>query len=158
MGFQAGRDGLLNGEIFYSLREAQILIEQWRRHYNTVRPHSALGNRPPAPESIIPMDQRPVMYQQFSWTTRWGLSTATGDPGQDERQGDPAKHRELRGPKGQRCILGISRQAGRSKTPFEEGGHGNGGSRPLSTPCLTKPPPHFPRPGVSARWPRCPPA
>jgi transposase InsO family protein len=55
------RDGLLNGEIFYSLREAQIHIEQWRRHYNTVRPHSALGNRPPAPESIIPMDQGPVM-------------------------------------------------------------------------------------------------
>jgi len=56
------RDELLNGEIFYSLREAQILIEQWRRHYNTVRPHSALGYRPPAPESIIPMDQRPLMH------------------------------------------------------------------------------------------------
>ena len=56
------RDELLNGEIFYSLREAQILIEQWRRHYNTVRPHSALGYRPPAPESIVPMDQRPVMH------------------------------------------------------------------------------------------------
>ena len=41
------RDELLNGEIFYSLREAQILIEQWRIHYNTVRPHSALGYRPP---------------------------------------------------------------------------------------------------------------
>ena len=37
------RDELLNGEIFYSLREAQILIERWRHHYNTVRPHSALG-------------------------------------------------------------------------------------------------------------------
>jgi hypothetical protein len=73
------RDELLNGEIFYLLREAQILIEQWRRHYNTVRPHSALGYRPPAPESIIPMDQRPVMYQQFSWTTQWGLSTSTQD-------------------------------------------------------------------------------
>jgi transposase InsO family protein len=56
------RDELLNGEIFYSLREAQILIEKWRRHYNTIRPHSALGYRPPAPESIIPMDQRPVMH------------------------------------------------------------------------------------------------
>ena len=55
------RDELLNGEIFYSLREAQILIEQWRRHYNTKRPHSALGYRPPAPESIVPVDQRPVM-------------------------------------------------------------------------------------------------
>lgn len=51
----------LNGEIFYSLREAQILIEQWRIHYNTVRPHSSLGYRPPAPESIVPMDHRPTM-------------------------------------------------------------------------------------------------
>ncbi len=55
------RDELLNGEIFYSLREAQIVIEQWRRHYNTKRPHSALGYKPPAPETIIPMDQRPTM-------------------------------------------------------------------------------------------------
>ena len=55
------RNELLNGEIFCSIREAQILIEQWRRHYNTVRPHSALGYRLPAPEGIIPMDQRPVM-------------------------------------------------------------------------------------------------
>lgn len=55
------RDELLNGEIFYSLREAQIIIEAWRRHYNTRRPHSALGYRPPAPEAIIAMDQRPVM-------------------------------------------------------------------------------------------------
>jgi transposase InsO family protein len=45
------RDELLNGEIFYSLAEAQILIEAWRRHYNTVRPHSSLGYRPPAPEA-----------------------------------------------------------------------------------------------------------
>ena len=46
------RDELLNGEIFYTLKEAQILIERWRCHYNTVRPHSALGYRPPAPESV----------------------------------------------------------------------------------------------------------
>ena len=51
-----------HGELFYSLREAQILIGQWRVHYNTVRPHSALGYRPPAPESIIPLDQRPMMH------------------------------------------------------------------------------------------------
>jgi len=44
---------LLNGEIFYSLREAQIVIEQWRRHYNTTRPHSSLGYRPPAPEVVM---------------------------------------------------------------------------------------------------------
>jgi putative transposase len=48
------RDELLNGEIFYSLREAQVVIEQWRRHYNTVRPHSALNYRPPAPEAVLP--------------------------------------------------------------------------------------------------------
>ena len=56
------RDELLNGETFYSLREAQILIETWRKHYNTKRPHSALGYRPPAPETIIKMDQRQVMH------------------------------------------------------------------------------------------------
>jgi len=45
---------LLNGEIFYTLREAQILIERWRKHYNAVRPHSSLGYRTPAPETILP--------------------------------------------------------------------------------------------------------
>lgn len=44
------RAELLNGEIFYSLREAQVLIEGWRQHYNAVRPHSALRWTPPAPE------------------------------------------------------------------------------------------------------------
>jgi len=47
------RDELLNREIFYSLKEARILIERWRQHYNTVRPHSSLGYRPPAPETIL---------------------------------------------------------------------------------------------------------
>ena len=56
------RDEMLNGEVFYSLREAQILIEQWRKHYNTKRPHSALGYRPPAPEAFVPVDQRLVMH------------------------------------------------------------------------------------------------
>ncbi|WP_188479901.1 IS3 family transposase [Primorskyibacter flagellatus] len=56
------RDEMLNGEIFYSLREAQVLIEQWRKHYNTKRPHSALGYRPPVPETIVPMDRKPVMH------------------------------------------------------------------------------------------------
>jgi putative transposase len=49
------RDELLNGEIFYSLAEAQYLIEQWRRHYNHIRPHSSLGYRPPAPEAFSPI-------------------------------------------------------------------------------------------------------
>jgi putative transposase len=48
------RDELLNGEIFYSLREAQIIIESWRRHYNTIRPHASLGYKPPAPEVLVP--------------------------------------------------------------------------------------------------------
>ena len=46
------RDELLNGEIFYTLTEAKVLIERWRREYNTVRPHSSLAYRPPAPEAI----------------------------------------------------------------------------------------------------------
>ena len=43
---------VLHGEIFYTLKEAQILIERWRQEYNTFRPHSALGYRPPAPAAI----------------------------------------------------------------------------------------------------------
>jgi putative transposase len=47
------RDELLNGEIFYSLAEARVVIESWRKHYNTVRPHSSLGYKPPAPEVVL---------------------------------------------------------------------------------------------------------
>ena len=47
------RDELLNREIFYTLTEAKVLIEQWRKEYNQIRPHSALGYRPPAPEAIL---------------------------------------------------------------------------------------------------------
>jgi putative transposase len=49
-------DELLNGELFFSLAEAQVLIETWRRHFNAVRPHSSLNYRPPAPETIVPRD------------------------------------------------------------------------------------------------------
>jgi transposase InsO family protein len=45
----------LNGEIFYSLKEAQVVIEQWRAEYNTRRPHSALGYRPPVPAAYSPL-------------------------------------------------------------------------------------------------------
>ena len=45
------RNELLDGEIFYTLREAQVVIGHWRWHYNRIRPHSALGYRPPAPET-----------------------------------------------------------------------------------------------------------
>ena len=48
------QDELLKREIFFSLAEAKVLVEQWRREYNAVRPHSARGYRPPAPEAIRP--------------------------------------------------------------------------------------------------------
>ena len=48
------RDELLDGEIFYTLREAQIIIESWRCHYNTIRPHKSLSYMPPAPEVFVP--------------------------------------------------------------------------------------------------------
>ena len=47
------RDELLDREIFTTLEEAKVLIEQWRREYNQVRPHGARNNRPPAPEAIM---------------------------------------------------------------------------------------------------------
>ena len=47
------RDELLAGEIFYSLKEAQVLIEMWRQHYNTIRPHSSLGYKPPVPAAVL---------------------------------------------------------------------------------------------------------
>ena len=85
------RDELLNGEIFYSLREAEIIIESWRRHYNAIRPHASLGYRPPAPEVVVPtyaawpaalirpaspaklpVAQRPTAHQHSYRTTKWG--------------------------------------------------------------------------------------
>jgi putative transposase len=59
------RDELLNGEIFYTLREAQVVIERWRHHFNTQRPHSSLGYRSPAPETFLPTTQGPIepIYQ-----------------------------------------------------------------------------------------------
>jgi transposase InsO family protein len=48
------RDELLDREIFYSLEDVRVMVENWRVHYNTVRPHSALGYRPPSPKAIAP--------------------------------------------------------------------------------------------------------
>jgi putative transposase len=60
------RDELLDGEIFYSLKEARIVIESWRRHYNTKRPHSSLGYRPPAPvarsHTVLTIEQPTLMH------------------------------------------------------------------------------------------------
>lgn len=49
------KDELLNGEIFDTVTEAQVVTEHWRKHYNTMRPHSSLGYRPPAPEIFYPL-------------------------------------------------------------------------------------------------------
>ena len=75
-------DELLDGEIFYSLKEAQVLIERWRHHYNTVRPHSALGYTPPAPQTIVPKRTDPAFAidglqpdQPFPETVPWTLLT-----------------------------------------------------------------------------------
>lgn len=54
------RDELLNGEIFYTLREAQVLVERWRVYYNTRRPHGSLNYRPPAPETAF---SRPILAE-----------------------------------------------------------------------------------------------
>jgi putative transposase len=72
------RDELLNTEIFTTLYEAQVLIERWRRHYNTKRPHSSLGYRPPAPETIL-ISADPPAYATLRpthqrWLNRLALS------------------------------------------------------------------------------------
>ena len=60
------RDELLNGEVFYTLKEASVVIEQWRKDYNTIRPHSSLGYQPPAPQVVIwppePSGSAPVAH------------------------------------------------------------------------------------------------
>ena len=53
-------DKLLEHEVFDTLHEAKVLIERWRVHYNTMRPHSALGYRPPAPESWTVVEPPPL--------------------------------------------------------------------------------------------------
>ena|SRR5664279_1423062 len=50
--------GIVYGEIFYTLREVQIVVESWRRHYNAVRPHASLGYKPPAPEVFVRRSSR----------------------------------------------------------------------------------------------------
>jgi transposase InsO family protein len=60
------RDELLNREIFYTLHEARVLIEQWRHHYNTRRPHSSLAYRPPVPEAIKP---QPILTKMAAGLT-----------------------------------------------------------------------------------------
>src|ERR1700747_3670242 len=77
------RDEFLNGEIFYSLKEAQILTERWRVEYNTERPHSALGYRPPAPQAIIPKPGHGDVENQTRFPH---LHTPGGDYGQRSKE------------------------------------------------------------------------
>jgi hypothetical protein len=55
---------LLNRELLFTLKEAKVVIENWRREYNTIQPHNSLNNRPPAPEAIL------AMGWQQPWVTR----------------------------------------------------------------------------------------
>ncbi|OJX08110.1 MAG: transposase [Caedibacter sp. 38-128] len=59
------RDELLNGEVFYTLKEAQVLIEEWRQHYNHIRPHSSLGYKPPPPLTNIRQNHSFVQNYQL---------------------------------------------------------------------------------------------
>jgi transposase InsO family protein len=71
------RDELLNGEIFTSLLEAKVLVEQWRRHYNTVRSHSSIGYRPPA-RGAIQLPSMGAVAKLIKWYKHGGRSmTAT---------------------------------------------------------------------------------
>ena len=74
------RDELLNGEIFYTLREAQVVIESWRQHYNRVRPHASLGYRAPAPEVVVPaaMAGRPLGQPGGLWPIRGFYQALSG--------------------------------------------------------------------------------
>ena len=60
------RDELLNREIFYTLQEARVLIETWRHHYNTRRPHSALGYKSPVPQAIKPRSYLTKMAERLT--------------------------------------------------------------------------------------------
>tara|TARA_Y100000768_G_scaffold330762_1_gene269702 strand:+ start:35443 stop:36261 length:819 start_codon:yes stop_codon:yes gene_type:complete len=59
------RDEFLNGEIFYSLKEAQVLVEMWRREYNQFRPHSSLGYKPPAPVAVLPSYEKDYVLEKI---------------------------------------------------------------------------------------------
>jgi len=63
------RDELLNGEIFYTLTEAKVVVERWRNEYNTKRPHSSLGYRPPAPKTVSIAPPLGGVSSLSSWET-----------------------------------------------------------------------------------------
>lgn len=63
------RDELLNREIFDTILEAKVLVERWRWEYNNIRPHSALGYRPPAPEAILTEIQTQKSMKNWNFIT-----------------------------------------------------------------------------------------
>lgn len=71
------RDELLDRELFDTMLEAKVLIERWRKHYNTVRPHSSLGYQPPAPEAIQPRPFTSATPQQTAGAGRQSLPSIT---------------------------------------------------------------------------------
>ena len=75
------RDELLNGEIFYTLTEAQVIIEHWRNHYNTKRLHSALGYRPPAQKSSYRHSNYPITTKLRKLAFKLDQLTRAGFPG-----------------------------------------------------------------------------
>jgi putative transposase len=64
------RDEFLNGEIFYSMKELRALAERWRVHDNTIRPHSSLGYKPPAPEAWL---TKSMGHREVKIATRFQL-------------------------------------------------------------------------------------
>ena len=64
---------MLNGEIFYSVSDAQIIIEERRKHFNTKRPNIVVGYRPKVLEAIITMDKEPIMHSKSIWPSQMGL-------------------------------------------------------------------------------------
>ena len=91
------RDEFLNCEIFETSLEAQVLIERWRREYNTVRPHSSLGYRPPAPETIpsrppISATRRPASISTLEFNQRLNQEVV---PFWGGGQGEVAERRRL---------------------------------------------------------------
>lgn len=82
------RDELLNLDIFDTLLEAQVLVERWRRHYNVVRPHSSLGYRPPAPETVLPWaESMALSHQMLPVRVTLGLDSFSGARSQVKRPG-----------------------------------------------------------------------
>ncbi|MDP7640016.1 MAG: transposase [Candidatus Hydrogenedentes bacterium] len=71
------RDEFLDREIFYTLKEAQVLIEQWRKLYNEIRPHSALGYKPPAPAAMLSRSEWSSLLPLTSTTPRLAVSGLT---------------------------------------------------------------------------------